>query len=584
MKYCSTCRVVYPSDMNSCPSDSSVLSTTSELVQGLIVRGKYEILEKIGSGGMASVYRARHLAFDEIRAIKVVRQWHAEDDDFIRRLRSEAVIARRLKHPNAVHVDDLDQLEDGRPFIVMEYIEGTDLRKLIREKGPLPWRRALDITRQVASALGAAHKLGIVHRDIKPDNIVLLQNGEGENHVKVLDFGIAKLCGQTATAGTFQTRSGVVLCTPEYASPEQARGATTEQLDGRSDLYSLGVVLFEMLTGSLPFHSDTPMGLLLAQISTAPRRPSEVKPDIDLPPAVSALLMKSLEKNPAERFQDAGEMLQAIADAQNGVATVSADGSHVSQANEATPPEGDSSAAMELLKELEDGRGSRRGRLYAVAGVVVVAAILTGWWWGRTRQSDIRAKAVSARVDKVIGQSPWAAHVHATVTDGVVVLSGEADGDAAIDDLSTKLAQLDGVYRVDRQNVRVVHATSNPRPTAAVKSTVTNTRATDNTPVLSVPGATAPTPGLASDATSSIVAVDDTTSAQSARAQKMQDARIADYLARANKAHDEGAYDDEISSYDFVLKLDPKNIAARKGKRRAIQAKQADPAAGVDQP
>src|SRR5215510_1697145 len=159
----------------------------------MVIRGKYEILSKVGSGGMASVYKARHVAFGEVVALKLVGTRLAGDADFLKRFRNEAIVTRRLQHPNAVHVDDLDSTEDGRPFIVMEYVDGRSLRELVRAEGPQPLARAVSVTRQVCSALAAAHALGITHRDIKPDNILLAHAADGSDVVKVLDFGIARV-------------------------------------------------------------------------------------------------------------------------------------------------------------------------------------------------------------------------------------------------------------------------------------------------------------------------------------------------------------------------------------------------------
>jgi serine/threonine-protein kinase len=193
VKYCDTCRSAYPNDFNTCPRDQAPLRATADLVPGMVVRGKYEVLEKIGAGGMAAVYRVRHLAFGEIRAMKVVAAKLCDDEGFLKRFRTEAVVTRRLQHPNAVRVDDLDVTEDGRPFIVMEHVQGRNLREVIREEGAFEVARAAAIGRQVASALGAAHALGITHRDIKPDNILLTVGPDGQALAKVLDFGIAKV-------------------------------------------------------------------------------------------------------------------------------------------------------------------------------------------------------------------------------------------------------------------------------------------------------------------------------------------------------------------------------------------------------
>lgn len=311
MKYCATCNTVYPADFQCCPKDGVALSCSSELLPGMVIRDKYQILKQLGAGGMATVYQVRHLAFDEIRAIKLINNQLADDDQIIKRLRSEAVTARKLHHPNAVRVDDLDRTEEGRPFIVMEYVEGRNLRTVIRQEGPLPALRALSIAAQTASALAAAHKLGITHRDIKPDNIHLIPMPDGSDFVKVLDFGIAKFTQALSASGPL-TASGLLVGTPQYVSPEQVMGKQGVEVDGRSDLYALGIVLYEMLTGRLPFESDTPVGLLVHHLHTAPIPPHELRPDLGIPRSVSAVLMKALEKDPDQRFRDAQEMRGAI--------------------------------------------------------------------------------------------------------------------------------------------------------------------------------------------------------------------------------------------------------------------------------
>jgi serine/threonine protein kinase len=314
VKYCDTCRSAYPNDFNTCPRDQAPLRATADLVPGMVVRGKYEVLEKIGAGGMASVYRVRHLAFGEIRAMKVVAAKLCDDEGFLKRFRTEAVVTRRLQHPNAVRVDDLDVTEDGRPFIVMEHVQGRNLREIIREEGAFPVARAAAIGRQVASALAAAHALGITHRDIKPDNILLTVGPDGQAQAKVLDFGIAKVREGSFDVGPgyTPTETGMVVGTPQYVSPEQAMGKRGDELDGRSDLYSLGVTLYEMITARLPFESTTPMEMILHHVQTPPPPPQKVRPDLGLPPAVGALLMRALQKDPGRRFRTAEEMEAAL--------------------------------------------------------------------------------------------------------------------------------------------------------------------------------------------------------------------------------------------------------------------------------
>jgi serine/threonine-protein kinase len=312
VRYCPSCHSVFPNEFRTCPKDQSDLLTASELQPGMVLRGKYEILGKLGAGGMAAVYRARHLAFSEVRAIKVVNNRLADDEEFLRRFRNEAVVARRLQHPNAVRVDDLDMTEDGRPFIVMEFVEGQNLREVIRQQGPLSLRRSVVIARQVAAALAAAHDLGIVHRDIKPDNILLAGSGDTET-AKVLDFGIAKMRESAlGDSGAVATRTGMVVGTPQYISPEQAMGRRGSEIDGRADLYSLGVVLYEMVTGRLPFESDTAMGIILHHLQTPPPEPREVRPDLGIPDALSGVLMQALQKDPGRRFASATAMATAL--------------------------------------------------------------------------------------------------------------------------------------------------------------------------------------------------------------------------------------------------------------------------------
>jgi len=313
VKYCDNCHSAYPDDFTICPRDQGSLRYASDLVPGMIIRGKYEILEKIGTGGMASVYRARHLAFGEIVAIKLVGPKLAHDADFLKRFRTEAVVTRKLQHPNAVRVEDLDSTEDGRPFIVMEYVNGRSLREVIRTEGALALPRAVAIARQACSALAAAHAIGITHRDIKPDNILLASSSGGER-VKVLDFGIAKVKeGAFDTGeGYTPTQTGMVMGTPQYISPEQAMGKRGAEVDGRSDLYSLGVVLYEMVTGRLPFSSDTAMGMILHHLQTSPTPPQIARADLSIPPPLSDLLMKALQKERDRRFASAGEMLAAL--------------------------------------------------------------------------------------------------------------------------------------------------------------------------------------------------------------------------------------------------------------------------------
>src|SRR5882724_953011 len=318
MRFCDTCRSTYPTDFTTCPKDQTALRETDELVEGMVLRGKYEIKGIIGIGGMATVYRAHHLHLKEDLAIKAVSPRLTGDKDFLDRFRTEAVITRKLRHPNAVRLDDFDITEDGRPFIVMEFVRGEALRTVLQKNAMLPVPRALDIARQVALALGAAHTLGIVHRDIKPDNVLLIPQADGSDLVKVLDFGIAKVYdGEVETKNYTPTKTGIVLGTPQYLSPEQARGEKGSNVDGRADLYALGVMLYEMITSELPFQSDNAIGLLMHHLGTAPIPPHVRRPELNIPEAVSAVVMTALEKDRNNRFQNGEEFAQAMIDARS---------------------------------------------------------------------------------------------------------------------------------------------------------------------------------------------------------------------------------------------------------------------------
>ncbi|MGC1614859.1 MAG: protein kinase [Candidatus Acidiferrum sp.] len=312
MKICPECQRSYPTAFAVCPQDGARLTEPLEWREGTVIRGKYRIIGKIGEGGMGAVYKALHMHFNESCALKVMAPQLMNDTGLVKRFGREAIIARKLRHKNAVKVEDFDETEDGRPFIVMEYIEGQSLKSLMNAQGPLPVARTCSIIKQAAAALDAAHQLGLVHRDIKPDNIVLVFTN-GEEVAKVLDFGIAKIRdSQNSTSGMALTATGMVIGTPPYMSPEQAKGADSDELDGRSDLYSLGVVMYQMLTGVLPLKADTPLNMLFAQIQTPPTPIYEARPGLRIPAPVGDLVMKCLEKDRERRPQTGRELMEEL--------------------------------------------------------------------------------------------------------------------------------------------------------------------------------------------------------------------------------------------------------------------------------
>jgi serine/threonine protein kinase len=324
MKYCPACHRTYPADYNVCPADQSPLQSAHELQPGMVIRSKYEILERIGIGGMGFVYKGRHITFNELCAIKIVNDVIAGDANFLQRFQTEAVVTRKLRHPNAVRVEDFDYTEDGRPFIVMELVEGKNVGETLQSDGPFRVPRAIRIAIQVAQALGLAHKLGIVHRDIKPGNIILTTDEQGQEVAKVLDFGIAKLREAVGDAKPGMTMTGMVVGTPLYMSPEQFMGKKAgAEIDGRSDIYSLGVVLYQMVTARLPFDGDTLYSIMMQHMQGDVCPPHEIAPELQIPESLSRVILKAIDKSREQRYQTAEEFAAALQQVASAGAAVS---------------------------------------------------------------------------------------------------------------------------------------------------------------------------------------------------------------------------------------------------------------------
>src|SRR5271170_314165 len=317
VKSCPKCNSTYPTQFTVCPHDASTLLEVNELSDGAVIRGKYKIIQKIGEGGMGAVYKALHVKFNEICALKIVLPFHLQDPTFIQRFNAEAMLMRKLDHPHALRINDVDETEDGRPFFVMEFVEGEGLDALLA-RGPLSATRAIGITIQACEALAAAHRLGVIHRDIKPANLMLARTADGSDCVKVLDFGIAKVkAGSPLRDGASLTQTGALVGTPAYMSPEQCQGVHGDQLTESSDLYSLGVVLYQMLTGSVPFKADTAVGMLMAHLQQSPPDPRAMRPEV--PEPLVRVVFRALEKDPANRFATADEMREALENASSAL-------------------------------------------------------------------------------------------------------------------------------------------------------------------------------------------------------------------------------------------------------------------------
>ncbi|MDJ0763370.1 MAG: serine/threonine-protein kinase [Myxococcota bacterium] len=276
--------------------------------------GQFRITERIGRGGMGEVYKAEQPAMDRMVAIKILHARLASRPDLVSRFRREARAMSRLSHPNTARVFLYGHIEASEQlYIVMEYLKGVDLARWVRREGPMPMERALKVMIQVLGALEEAHSVGVIHRDLKPENILLTTQGGIADFPKVLDFGLAKVRETRLRPGSVAlTREGMVFGTPEFMSPEQARGET---LDAKSDIYSAGLILYELLTGRLPYPKCKPMEYISHQIYTQPMPVTERVPELNLPVILDPIIAKALEKEPEKRFASALAFGEALRDA-----------------------------------------------------------------------------------------------------------------------------------------------------------------------------------------------------------------------------------------------------------------------------
>lgn len=276
---------------------------------GTTLPAGYHILDLIGVGGMGRVYRAEQSVLGRTVAVKIIHPHLLSDDNSAIRFLTEARAASQLNHPNSISVFDFGRTNDGQPYLVMELLKGKDLGIVAHEEGELRLPRIVDVLRQVLAALGEAHDLGIVHRDLKPENIILQPQRRGGDLVKVLDFGLAKL---RADQPTNVTSPGIVCGTPDYMAPEQGRG---DKVDGRADLYSVGVMLFQLLTGRLPFEGDSPTQVVMMHLTVPAPDPRQIAPRRNIPASLAEIVKKALAKKPGQRFADAHEFADALSNA-----------------------------------------------------------------------------------------------------------------------------------------------------------------------------------------------------------------------------------------------------------------------------
>ncbi|MBR57579.1 MAG: hypothetical protein CMH54_05915 [Myxococcales bacterium] len=299
--------------------DSQEESSESFDLVGREFLGRYRLLEQIGEGGMSVVYRAQHLKMDSIVAVKVLSRKLMQDDDQVRSFNKEAFACSRLRHPNTIKVFDFGESSDGFLFLVMEFLEGETLGDLLRREGRLERSRALHIARQICKSLAEAHSVGIVHRDMKPENVFITEVYGEKDFAKVLDFGIAKVLDVELRDDGAQSGGGRFWGSPLYLSPEQF---LDKPVNPSSDLYSLGCVIYEMLVGVPPFVSKKALDVVMAHIESEPRAPSELAPDLNFEPALDKLVLDLLKKDPANRPKTAEQLLRSLDDVETAVVTV----------------------------------------------------------------------------------------------------------------------------------------------------------------------------------------------------------------------------------------------------------------------
>jgi len=316
---CLRCKQPIDMSLEQCPACGERVTVFQRTYSTKLLDGKYQILDRLGIGGMGEIFKVRHIHLNELRVIKIMRPNVAADDQGMQRFLQEARTSTMIKHKNLAMLYDFAQLDDGSYYMVWEFIDGTNIQKWIAQNGAMPSRLAIEIAIQALSGLDHLHSMGLIHRDISPENIMLSQDHHGKLLVKVIDFGIAKqLAEGEGSQGLTQT--GMFLGKLKYASPEQAGFLKEgEHLDPRSDLYSFGIVMYEMLAGRAPFQATNPHGYILKHVTEKPLPVHELNPAVKVPAQVESVIMKSLEKNRDHRYATAADFEHALEAIRNTV-------------------------------------------------------------------------------------------------------------------------------------------------------------------------------------------------------------------------------------------------------------------------
>ena len=374
------------------PSADRRLSDSNQAWLGKIVDNRYRVIEVIGRGGMGVVYRVQHVRMGKIAAMKVLHRDLATDPEVVQRFEREAAAVSKLHHPHTVQVFDFGTAQ-GALYLIMELVRGQDLAHIIDRDGPLPWSRAAPLLAQICGALQEAHELGIVHRDLKPENVLITRTTGGRDYAKVLDFGLAKLERRAPQAPATDRQQ--IVGTPYFMSPEQIRG---EDVDARSDLYSFGALMFELLTGQHLFTGSTAVGVLTKHLTSAPDAPSMRAPQMGIDPRVDRLCAKCLAKAPDERWKSAAQLAEAVEEVYaetvgyatgSGSTRPAATGSRL-----AIAPGDQADSELRLRRSDLDAfeRGLRRWRITMLATVGVAIAGVAGaaYWWATREAPPLR--------------------------------------------------------------------------------------------------------------------------------------------------------------------------------------------------
>src|SRR5215212_4945439 len=294
---CLRCKNPIDSQLEQCPTCGERVTMFQRTYSTRLLDGKYQIIDRLGIGGMGEIFKVRHIHLNELRVIKIMRPNVAADDQGLQRFLQEARTSTMIKHKNLAMLYDFAQLEDGSYYMVWEFIDGTNIQRWIGQTGALPPRLTVEIAIQALQGLDHLHSMGLIHRDISPENIMLSQDNRGKLLVKVIDFGIAKQLAE-GEGGQGLTQTGMFLGKLKYASPEQAGFLKDgEHLDPRSDLYSFGILMYEMLAGRAPFQATNPQGYILKHVTERPAPIAELNPAVRVPPSLEAIILRALEKS-----------------------------------------------------------------------------------------------------------------------------------------------------------------------------------------------------------------------------------------------------------------------------------------------